>query len=160
VIFDTASALDVRTVARALRESDVNEFGALFDAENAADLAEQMGDVYSARSDLICARHAVHGPVAIGAMVLARPNVATLLFFATEEFKSNALAITRFIRARLFPAYRDAGVHRIECIASEQNKAGRRWIGTLGLQQEAVHRGYGRNGETFVQYAWVADHVR
>ena len=34
-----------------------------------------------------------------------------------------------------------------------------RWLGIIGLKREAALRGFGKNGETFHQFAWVADHV-
>ena len=34
-----------------------------------------------------------------------------------------------------------------------------RWLGIIGLKREGALRGFGRNGETFHQFAWVADDV-
>jgi hypothetical protein len=72
-------------------------------------------------------------------------------------FPKIALALTRFIRSRLFPRYRANGVHRIECASLDGYVEVHRWIELLGLRQEAVMPGYGRGGETFLQFAWVAD---
>jgi hypothetical protein len=33
----------------------------------------------------------------------------------------------------------------------------KRWITLIGLREEAVLHGYGRGGEDFTQFAWVAD---
>src|SRR5690606_23608090 len=94
-------------------------------------------------------------PVAAGAMVGARPNVITLMFFATDDFPKIALPLTRFITKNLFQKYRDNGVHRIECVSIEGYDEAHRWIKILGLHHEAVFPGFGKNGEAFHQFAKV-----
>jgi hypothetical protein len=81
----------------------------------------------------------------------------TLAFFATDQFPEIALGLTKFIKDRLFPRYRAEGVHRIECLSMEGYDAAHRWIGVLGLKREAVLPKFGKGGETFFQFAWVAD---
>ena len=108
----------------------------------------------------IIAVHDEQGPVCIGGGIEHRPNVVTLLLFATDRFPYVALSLTRFVTRSLFTQYRNAGVHRIEAVSMVGHDEAHRWIETLGLKREAVLRGYGKNGETFLQFAWVADHVR
>jgi hypothetical protein len=100
------------------------------------------------------------GPVAVGALVEGRPNVVTLMFFATDRFPGIANSLARFATKTLFPQCRMNGVHRIECISINGYEETHRWLGVLGLKHEATLRGFGRGGETFHQFAWVADHVR
>ena len=153
---DAPTWRDARRVAGAMRERDVAEFLAVSRLEGKAELIEALADRYGGAPDAICA-FAGEEPVAIGAMVQARPNVATLAFFATDRFPEVALELTKFIRNRLFPQYRGDGVHRIECISMEGYDDAHRWIGLLGLEREAVMPKYGKGGETFIQFAWVAD---
>jgi hypothetical protein len=89
-------------------------------------------------------------------MLLHRPNVATLLFFATDDFGGAVAAdFTRFVKQRLFPGYVEKGVHRIECAALAEYDEMHRWLKVLGLVREAVMLGFGRGGETYMQFSWV-----
>lgn len=157
---DEPSIAHVRYVADRMRDKDVEEFLALSFANDRVELADIMVDKYSANHQAFCFSDGDE-PVAVGAMVEARPNVITLMFFATDSFPKLALRIARFTRQRLFPEYRQAGVHRIECVSIDGYTHAHRWIEILGLQREGgPMRGFGKGGETFHQFAWVADDVR
>lgn len=157
---DAPLRADVRYVAENMRQKDIVEFRAVSRAESTDELAEALIERYGDRGDTICARLDDGTPVAIGAMIESRFNVVTLLFFATDDFPQIAMALTKFIVQRLFPRYRNAGVHRIECVSHVDYVEAHRWIETLGLEKEAEMPGYGRNGETYFQFAWVDDRVR
>lgn len=156
---DHASTEDVRLVASQMRERDVTEFLATSFATTREELASELTSRFTVLGGAICASDDA-GPVAIGATIEARPNVLTLSFFANDRFPEIAIELTSFIRQRLFPAQRRAGAHRIECVSIDTYTDAHRWIEILGLTQESVLPGYGRGGETFLQFAWVADHVR
>lgn len=139
-----------------MRQRDVVEFLAGSHASTQAELV----DLTMARYPVVAEQGYVattNGgrPVAFGAMVEARPRVVTLLFFATDEFPKIVAELTTFIRARLFPTYRNHGVHRIECVSHAGYEDAHRWIEILGLQREAVLLGYGKDGEAFIQFSWV-----
>lgn len=151
------SAAHVRYVADRMRDKDVEEFLPLSFATNRAELADLMVEKYGASVYAYCFSDGDE-PVAVGAMVEARPNVITLMFFATDAFPKLALQIARFARQRLFPNYRAAGVHRIECVSIDGYEAAHRWIEILGLKREGgPMRGFGKGGETFHQFAWVKE---
>ena len=149
----------VSHVAGNLRRSDAAEFLAVSSAATTEELAAMLVQRYSDDDHVYCFSKGAT-PVAVGAMVEGRPNVITIMFFATEMFPAIAFELARFCKRRLFPFYRRRGVHRIECIAIDGNDENRRWIEMLGMKHEATLRGFGRGGETFHQFAWVADHVR
>jgi hypothetical protein len=148
----------VAHVIRHMRESDAQEFLAVSHAPDREALAHILQDRYESHPDTIVAWG--DEPIAVGAMLETRPNVATLMFFATDQFPSIATSLTKFIRQRLFARCKNVGVHRIECTSIAGYRETHRWIKALGLQEEAVMRGFGRNGETFHQFAWVRDDVR
>jgi len=148
------TARDLESVAARMRESDIREFLALSYAKSHEDLCADLVLSYGGRKDLIAVRLG-NTPVAIGATILSRPNVAVLLFFATDDFHKVAVATTRFIRRFLFPRLEQFGVHRIECVSIDGYDAAHQWIRTLGLKQEAVLSNFGRNGETFIQFSKV-----
>lgn len=157
---EEATTEDIMFVARHMRESDFQEFSALYDANDREMLASILDYRYRGRPDIIVAKNGPK-PVAIGAPLQCRPNVITLMFFATDELPEIGSALTRFIVQRLFPPMKKAGVHRIECASIEGHTVAHNWIRALGLQPEGgLMRGYGKNGEAFQQFAWVADHVR
>lgn len=149
----------VEHVARHMRPGDVREFLPLTHAATPAELADLMVQLYSDH-DAGYSFHDDQGPVGIGAMVEGRPNVVTLLFFATERFAGIALPVARFTKQRLFPTYRRDGVHRIEAVSIDGYDEAHRWIKLVGMKHEAALHGYGKGGETYHQFAWVDDRVR
>lgn len=159
LITEAPTLAAVRHVAEHMRKADVREFLAVSFAETRAELADLLVERYAAHRSVICFFDDEE-PVGVGALIEGRPNVTTLLFFATDRFASVALGIARFTKHRLFPRYREAGVHRIEAVSIEGHDSAHRWIEMVGLKREAVLPGYGKNGEAYHQFAWVADGVR
>lgn len=153
---DRATPEYVRHVAENMRAGDHREFLPLTFAETPEALAELMVSMY-ADHPAGYSFHDEFGPVGIGAMVEGRPNVVTLLFFATDRFPGIALEVARFTRRRLFPRYRAAGVHRIECVSIDGYDDAHRWINMVGMNREAALPGYGKGGETYHQFAWVKE---
>ena len=147
---------DVARVASRMRNRDAEEFLAVARVDTRAELVSALIDRYGDAQDAFCA-YKGDTPIAVGAMVEHRPRVATLAFFATDEISQIGLALTHFIRNRLFPLYRANGVHRIECASIDGYAEVHRWIELLGLKKEAVMLKYGKDGQTFLQFAWVAD---
>lgn len=145
----------VEHVARNLRDGDVREFLPLSFANDKDELASVVTAAYA---DHPAGFAFLEGdePIGIGAMVEARPNVCTLMFFATDSFPRIAIPLAKFTRNRLFPRYRENGVHRIECVSIDGYDEAHRWIEMVGLSREAVLPGYGRGGETYHQFAWAS----
>lgn len=150
-----ATAEDIRTVALAMRARDFEELTALSPVDTRKDLADLLVSRYAGRDDILCGSKA-RQPICIGGTIEGRPNVISLLFFATDDFPRIALPITRFIRNNLFPRYFEAGVHRIEAASMEGYDAAHHWLGTLGLTPETgPMAGFGKRGEAFIQFAKV-----
>lgn len=157
---EPAKPADIVHVAAHMREADLKEFLALSPANDRAALALELSQRFGQRNDVFAAWHE-EMPIAIGATIEARPNVLTLLFFASDGFRHIGRELTKFMKQRYFPPLIEAGVHRIECVSMEGHKEAHRWIKALGLVQEGGPlRGYGKNGETYFQYAWVRDDLR
>lgn len=147
----------VHFVALKMRERDFAEFSAVSYASTREELADVMAERYGQFEGCVIG-HAGDNPVCVGATVMARPNVVSLLFFATDQFPEIALPATRFIKRELFARLKKAGVHRIEAVSMAGHNDAHAWLQTLGLEQETGEmRGYGKNGETFLQFAWVSD---
>lgn len=151
---EPATRQDVFDVALNMRNRDFDEFSAVSFCETRAELAASLSERYGDRGDVMCGWF--DGvPTCIGGTVEGRPNVVTLLFFATDEFPKIALPITRWITKQLFPRLRQSGVHRIEAVSLDGYEQTHDWLRTLGLSPEAgpMH-GYGKAGEAYVQFAW------
>lgn len=150
---------DVYTVARDMRTADYKEFSGVHFSETRIDLANILASRFHDRNDIMVG-HDDRGAVCVGGTIEARPNVVTLLFFATDRFAGIALPITRFIKRNLFPKLIERGIHRIEAVSLAENVASHQWLELLGLQPETgALRGFGKNGEAYMQFSWSADNV-
>jgi hypothetical protein len=152
---EAATVAAVREVAENMRPRDREEFMAVSPFETHGQLVDAVVERYALHQDAYVFRTDDGRPVGVAGMIRHRPNVITLLFFATEQLAEIGSDLTRFVRKVLFPKYRELGVHRIECASIEGYAETHRWLEVLGLQQEAVMPGYGRGGETYIQFAWV-----
>ena len=150
----------VRHIAERIRVKDEEEFLAVMHHDTRAELIEALIERYHDHPHGFCFLHDDWEPVGFVAMIFARPNVATLTFFATDRFPEIAISVTRFATKSLFPIYIKAGVHRIECASIAGYAHAHRWIQMLGMDEEGRFPGWGRNGEAFHQFAMVAPHVR
>lgn len=154
---DPASKDDVYDVALRMRQRDYDEFSAVSFAENRAQLATIMAERYGDHPDVLCGWYDGR-PACIGGLVMARPNVVSLLFFGTDQFRHIGLGITRFIRRELFPRYEAAGVHRFEAVSLATHNETHVWLKTIGLEPETGPLiGYGRDGQAFIQFSRVRD---
>lgn len=154
---EPASQDDVFTVAIGMRQGDYEEFSAVSFANNRAELAAILAERYGGHPDVLCGWRG-NQPACIGGLVMARPNVVSLLFFGTDDFPRIGLGVTRFIRRELFPRYEAAGVHRFEAVSMATHNEAHVWLKTLGLEPETDPlAGYGRKGEAFIQFSRVRD---
>lgn len=154
---EPAAKIDVFNVAKDMRADDYAEFSAVSHASNRTELARGLAERYGDRHDVLVGTWK-DNPVCIGGFVMARPNVVSLLFFATDEFRHIGLGITRFIRQNLFPKLEAQGVHRFEAVSMATHVSAHKWLRTLGLAVETEPmRGYGRDGQDFIQFAKVRD---
>jgi hypothetical protein len=153
-----ATADEAMRVAACMRERDAIEFFAVSGCPSIGHMKRAAAERAIATKALCASRDDI--PVGIGGLVETRPGVASLLFFATDDFPKIAIELTRFISKELLPAGKDMGFHRIECVSHELHTDAHRWIKQLGLKEEAVLQGFGRGGETFILFSWVAEHVR
>jgi len=155
ISIDIAFPDEIAAVARDMRRRDFVEFSALAPVDRRAELAKLLAVRYARQEAMVAKWDGL--PVAIGGLFCYRPNVASILFMATDNFPRVVLSLTRFILRELFPRYEAAGVHRFEAVSMLDHVEAHRWLKTLGLTQEAVFFDYGKNRETFVQFAKVID---
>jgi hypothetical protein len=126
----------VRHIAERIRDKDVEEFLAVMHHDTREELVEGLVKRYTDHPHGFCFLHDDGEPVGLVVMIFARPNVATLTFFATDRFPEIAISVTRFATRTLFPTYMAEGVHRIECASIEGYSHAHRWIQMLGMNEE------------------------
>lgn len=103
--------------------------------------------------------HVVHAldpyePVAILMINRGGAGQAHAAMLATERFPEVGTALTRHVLRLVRPALIEAGIMRVECRTLIDHHVSRRWLRFLGAVEEAEIPDGGKNGETFVQYAW------
>lgn len=156
MLISAATPDDIRHVALNMRDADFDEFSALGWTTGRDDLAALLVARFE-NSGCLCARSDDGERIAVGALVQIRPNVGSLLFYATDLFPEIANSLTRFIVRYLFADAMAAGMHRIEAVSKADHHQAHRWIEALRLKREATFPGYGRRGETYIQFSWVSD---
>ena len=123
----------VRSVAVNMRERDFAEFSAVSFAETRFELAEVLTARYGNSPEVHVGFEGLE-PVCVGGSIMARPNVISLLFFATDRFPEIVLPATRYIKKQLLPRLIEAGVHRIEAVSMVGHSEVHAWLRTLGLR--------------------------
>lgn len=98
---------------------------------------------------------ALDEPVAVFIAAPRTPTTCDAIFLATERWCEVSLAFSRHAKRVIMPALKKAGITRVEARVWKRHEACR-WVEWLGAQVETVIEGYGKGGESFVQYAWRA----
>jgi hypothetical protein len=93
-------------------------------------------------------------PVAVNGVVPVRPGVVIAGAFGTPRWRSIIKPMTRWSLDYVIPLLRRANYHRGEAYVLSENTDSRRWIELLGGEVEAVLKGFGRQREDFLLYAW------
>lgn len=95
-------------------------------------------------------------PIAAFGAIPVWPGVWSVWMFATDEWPKVALGVTRFIKKVMIPAIRETGAHRAECRSHSDHLEAQRWLECLGAHKESEIPNFGREGETFYLYSWLA----
>jgi RimJ/RimL family protein N-acetyltransferase len=98
-------------------------------------------------------------PIAVTGATPLRPGVAAAVAFGTDQWHRALLSMTRHAWKFILPALISIETHRAEAFVLADNTDARRWIESVGGEQEAVLHGYGRAGEDFILYAWRLNDV-
>jgi hypothetical protein len=160
MIVREATPLDIETVIPLMRAADAREVYAGRFVDDPVALAEELveGARYCIALLALCADDGE--PVAIIGARLKWPNVASILMVATDRWGEIAFAATRWVKRVAIPVYIAPNCHRAQCEAWIGNHDTRAWLGMLGFETEGRLAGYGRNGEHFIQYAWLRTPAR
>lgn len=148
------TAENLRYVAERMRDRDLAEFSAMAYTDTREEAADRLVRAYADHPGLECVTLDDGTPVGVGGVLWLRPGVASLLFFATDDFDRIVVSLTRHARLNVFRPAR-ALAHRIECFSLSTYTQMQQWVELFGLRPEATLRRYGKGGEDFIVYAWT-----
>jgi len=87
-------------------------------------------------------------------------RTVSLSLIATDRWRRAALAVAKWAKRECMPQLLAAGYRRAECRAIDGHVDAQSFLEFLGFTLECRCPEFGRNGETFLQYAWRSkDHV-
>lgn len=153
--FGTVNASDCIYIAKHMRERDRREISAVtphFEPSHFGMYVYRHFEAFGV-AGLIASLE--KRPVAVVTLTADTPRSAQATMFATDEFDQIGKALTRHMLKTVLPFVTDKGLTRVEARCWEGHEKARKWMERLGAKQEAVIRGYGANGETFIQMAWT-----
>ena len=87
--------------------------------------------------------------------ISARPGVWNLGMFATDNFQSIGVYLTKRIIRDIIPALDRAKAHRVEAYSIDGYDEVHEWLRFLGLEEECTLAGYGKNREDFKVFSYV-----
>ncbi len=152
---EAATPADVYAVATRMRAHDVEELSAVLPYDPVPDIALHMANTYGSRDDVKVVWSGRERVAVIGD-IMCRPGSLALLMFATDKLPQVGLSLTRFLKREWLPRLPAAGVHRVEAASLAGYDDMHRWLEMIGLRREGVMRRFGKRGEDFVRFAWVA----
>lgn len=138
----------VRSVAWRMRAADWREICAVSSFEEpdalarSACAASRFGAVLSWSGSPVCALGAVE----------PWPGTFVVWMFATDDWPLVSLPATRWARRIMTPLLRQHA-HRVMCQSIADHQRAHAWLRLLGLREECRLPRYGKNGETFIQFA-------
>lgn len=142
--------LALSVITRKMRQVDRDEIYALSWNEDPDELA---GRTYSAGAfQWIAWSNGV--PVASIGAHANWPHVWTCWAFGTDRWDEVVLSLTKHIRRNMIPSLFEAGVHRVQCHASEDHTQSRQWLQRAGAQESEPLDFFGKNGQTYYCYWW------
>ncbi len=146
----------VLEVARHMRAIDRREIFATRWEEPSETAFERIADesLLANCGAVIATLQAPFAPVAVVAAKELWPRVYGVAMFATDRWLEVALQACRYIKRELIPELRARGAIRAECHSLADHRDAHAFLEYLGAAREAVVLDFGKNGESFIRYAW------
>jgi hypothetical protein len=142
-----------------LRARDRVEMAMLGWGDDPTRRAQRLYDLWSHcwRAHIVSVSGVSAGPEPVAVLMLQwnTPTAFNAALLATERWGEIAIPLARHCRDTIKPAVIEAGIARVECRTWEGHAAARRFLEFFGARMEVRLPGYGRSGETFLQYAWT-----
>ena len=155
MIWEEGNVGSIYNVALNMRQKDYEEIVALSFCESRKELADQLSRSWAGHKTTIVCGTKEHGAIAAFTYIPMRKGVWSLGLFATNNFQKIHLSLTKLIINSIIPILDKAKAHRVEAQSIDGYEAVHNWLKFLGLNEESVLKSYGRNGEDFINFAWV-----
>ena len=149
----SAEPEEIFAVAENMRERDFEEISALRWIDDRKDLAFALTNAIADFETVYTVGHTE--PVAIVSYIPVRPGVWNLGMFATDNFNSVGLYLTKRIIRDIIPSLERVKAHRVEAFSIEGYDEVHKWLTFLGLKEECTLSKYGKNKEDFKVFSWV-----
>jgi len=148
-------AADYRTLHYVLSNlCDADRRELLATCWNAEHLAEELATRIMDRNGMALVASEARPIIAFGLVPMC-PGVAVAFAFSTPEYPRAIIPVTRWIRTIGTTFAIRAGYHRIEARAMQRPYFDR-WMRLVGAKAEAKLECFGKHGEDFILYRWLA----
>lgn len=154
VRIEAGTLRDLSYIAANLRPEDKAEVDCQFTEWSHAGLA-----ALSLRDQCFIVTLDGNPEAAFGAMAIRPPSLWVAWSWGTKRIGRCIPAITKFCRAVILPDIISQGGLRIEARAMATHTGARLWLKRMGGTERCELPGWGRGGETFILFDWVADDV-
>lgn len=113
-------------------------------------------DAQLARGEFIVAGTDDGEPVALVHFVPVTPACLQVNMIATDRFGAVALPLTKHVVREIVPRLKAGGYRRCECRCIAGYTEAHRWLELMGARRARDPvLGFGRNGESFIEFAWI-----
>lgn len=153
VTIQPACVRDVTWIASNMREDDRREIGCMLPEGTALSHAA-VAMLYGSGEHAFVAYLKGEPVAAVGVSRLS-PWLGSAWAFGTDRTRRVIPALTRWVVTEWKPRMIADGFTRVEVRTIIDHDLSHRWLESLGFEREGLCRGYGRNSEDFVQYAYV-----
>lgn len=154
VTIEPACLRDVTWIAANMRAQDRREIAALVGDASMTDAA---GAMLRGSPDHAFVAYLDAEPVAAVGVMRHAAHLGSAWAFGTDRTRRVIPALTRWGIAEWKPRMIADGYRRVEVRTIIDHDLSHRWLEKLGFARECLCRGYGRDGETFAQFAYVRD---
>jgi hypothetical protein len=141
----------IKHIIQKCRARDRAEIEALYGLQLTLDSAPQ----WASSACLVKIFDYNNEPVAFVAAHAHTHTVCTLSMIATEDWRHVAASVIKWAKRSAMPALYLQGFKRAECRSISGHPEAFRFLTHLGFVCECTVPGYGRNGEEFLQFAFV-----
>lgn len=155
MIVRPATPADIAAICADLRPADAREVFATRWGDDPAELAGELAALLP-RAVLAQALCGTDGAaIALVGFWMAGPGFGSASLIATRRWGEIAPTAHRHCRRVVMARAAPAAFRRLECRSLADHGAAHRWLRSLGFAEEARLRALGRDGEDFVQFAWL-----
>ena len=153
MIYEKPKFSEILYVCNNLRDLSKEEMFATRPHDDPAELASEL---FHSAAIMWVGYHKDRPAALIGAFPLY-PGVWGLFGCGTDEWQKIWRPMTVFARKTMMRTIAGSGAHRAHAASPVGHTQTHKWLKFLGAEQEAVLRGYGKNGEDFCLFAWTKE---